>query len=154
MRKVPSWDTYFMAIAQLIAIRSKDPRTQVGTLIVNQNGHPISTGYNGMPPNYPENVKLWERENKHKFVIHSEQNALGHAEVSCKGATLYCTLSPCIDKCAKSIVASGISRVVYMDHRVDNDDSLEYLRMSGVQTQEHKAIFNTMLERFLNNFKF
>ncbi len=56
-----SWDEYFMGIALLSAMRSKDPNTQVGACIVNQNNKIMSVGYNGLPIGCDDNDFPWAR---------------------------------------------------------------------------------------------
>ena len=45
-----TWDEYFMGVAQLSALRSKDPNTQVGSCIVSKAHKILSMGYNGFFP--------------------------------------------------------------------------------------------------------
>ena len=113
-----SWDDYFMGIAKLTALRSKDPGTQVGACIVNDDKMIVSTGYNGFPRGISDEDYNWSREDfgkgtKYDFVVHAELNSiLNSGARSLKGATLYTSLLPC-SECAKAIIQSGIKRVVY-----------------------------------------
>ena len=135
MREVPSWPEYFMIQAITTSLRSKDPSTQVGSVIVDENKRIVSQGYNGMPPGYPEDDKCWERPTKYGLVLHSERNAIDYAKESLKGCTIYTTLFPCIE-CAKSIVSKGISSVVYLDYRADvNTESYAFLLKCGIEMQ-------------------
>jgi dCMP deaminase len=134
MRKVPSWDQYFMSIAETVATRSKDPNTQVGSCVV-KNGKIVGTGYNGMAPGFPETATDWERPAKYKLVIHSENNAIIHSTTSLEGATLYVTLSPC-QECAKIIVSAGIKKVFYKATREELQEALVFLHKCGVKTEE------------------
>lgn len=109
--KRPDWDTYFLNIAETVAQRSEDPKTQVGCVIVKDN-RIVSTGYNGAPAGI-EIGEEWHTAEKHKKVLHSELNAIIYAgRDKAEGATLYCTHSPC-KECVKTIAAAGIKRVVY-----------------------------------------
>ena len=118
-----SWQQYFMSIALLAAKRSKDPSTQVGSCIVTQDNRVIGIGWNGMPKckHWLNNDSLlpWGKdsdnalENKYMYVVHSEPNAILHASESVKGCTMYLTWFPC-NECAKTIVQSGISKLVYL----------------------------------------
>ena len=87
-----SWDEYFMGVALLAAKRSKDPNTQVGACIVDENNIIISTGYNGFPYGCSDDTFPWERDGddtKYKYVVHAELNAILNANgKSLKGATL------------------------------------------------------------------
>ena len=113
-----SWDTYFMGVALLSAKRSKDPRTQVGALIANDEHKILSIGYNGFPRGISDDDFSWEKEGdylntKYPYVVHAEVNAILNSNVSLKGSTLYVTLFPC-NECAKVILQSGIKEVVYL----------------------------------------
>ena len=96
-----SWDEYFMGIAQLSAMRSKDPNTQVGACIVSQENKILSMGYNGFPKGCDDDEYPWNREgdlcdSKYAYVTHSELNAiLNYRGGSLEGTKLYVTLFPC-----------------------------------------------------------
>ena len=113
-----NWDEYFMGIALLTAMRSKDPNSQVGACIVSPENKILSLGYNGMPMGCSDDEMPWEREGKplhtkYMYVCHAELNAiLNHSGVSLRGATLYTTLFPC-NECAKAIIQAGIKTIVY-----------------------------------------
>ena len=106
-----NWDEYFMGIALLTAMRSKDPNSQVGACIVS-----------------PENKIPWEREGaplqtKYMYVCHAELNAiLNSAHNNLKGARVYVTLFPC-NECTKAIIQSGIAEVVYYGDKYHDSDS-------------------------------
>ena len=125
-----SWDEYFMGIAALSAMRSKDPSTQVGACIVNSDNRILSMGYNGMPRCCSDDVFPWDREgapldSKYLFVCHAELNAiLNCAMGSVRGCTVYTTLFPC-NECAKAIIQSGITEVVYMQDKYADTDSVK-----------------------------
>ena len=117
-----TWPEYFITIAQVCAWHSKDPNTQVGVVIVNNNKEIIATGYNGLPwgcndDNYPwENDKSNWLENKYPYVVHAEANAIIHARQDCHGFSLYTTLFPC-GECAKLIIQSGIKEIYYASNK-------------------------------------
>ncbi len=124
------WDEYFMAIAKLSALRSKDPNTQVGACIVDSNNRILSIGYNGAPNGFHDDVFPWDREGekmetKYAYVCHAELNAILNYRGSRKdleGATIYVDLFPC-NECAKLIIQSGIKKVIYLsDKYKDTDD--------------------------------
>ena len=76
-----SWDEYFMAIAKLSAMRSKDPSTQVGACIVSSDNRILSIGYNGAPNGFDDEKFPWGREGgildtKYPYVCHAEMNAI------------------------------------------------------------------------------
>ena len=114
-----TWDEYFMGVAKLSGMRSKDPHSQVGSCIVSQNNKILSMGYNGFPSGCSDDKFPWAREGddpeetKYLYVTHSELNAiLNYQGGSLEGAKLYVTLFPC-NECAKAIIQSGIKTVVY-----------------------------------------
>lgn len=113
-----SWDEYFMGVAQLSGMRSKDPSTQVGACIVSKDNKILSMGYNGFPCGCSDDDFPWEREGeelntKYPFVTHSELNAiLNYRGGSLEGTKLYVSLFPC-NECAKAIIQAGIKTVVY-----------------------------------------
>ena len=126
-----SWDEYFMAIAKLSAMRSKDPSTQVGACIVAGDNRILSIGYNGAPNGFNDDEFPWAREGedpletKYVYSTHSELNAiLNYSGGSLAGAKLYVTLFPC-NECAKAIIQSGIREVIY--------DCDKYADTAGVQ---------------------
>ena len=105
------WDERFLGLAQHVATWSKDPRTKVGAVLVNETKQVLSVGYNGFPRGvYDCPERYNNRSIKLLFVAHAERNALDNA-TSVEGATLYSTLFPCTD-CAKGIIQRGIKRVV------------------------------------------
>lgn len=116
-----NWDEYFMAVAKLSAMRSKDPSTQVGACIVSENNRILSIGYNGAPNGYHDDEFPWEREGdlletKYMYVVHAERNAVLNYRGSRKdleGSKIYVDLFPC-HECAKEIIQSGIKEVVYL----------------------------------------
>ena len=113
-----SWDEYFMGVAMLSGMRSKDPNTQVGCCIVSQDNKILSMGYKGLPIGCSDDDLPWEREGdpletKYLFTAHSELNAiLNYGGGSLRGAKLYVSLFPC-NECAKAIIQSGIKEVIY-----------------------------------------
>lgn len=113
-----SWDEYFMGVAHLSGMRSKDPSTQVGACIVSSDNKILSMGYNGFPSGCSDDSFPWEKEGeeldtKYPFVTHSELNAiLNYRGGSLEGTKLYVSLFPC-NECAKAIIQAGIRTVVY-----------------------------------------
>lgn len=117
-----TWDEYFMGVAFLAAMRSKDPNTQVGACIVSPDNKILSMGYNGLPIGCSDDEFPWNRdgeplENKYFYTTHSELNAiLNYRGGSLEGAKMYVTLFPC-NECAKAIIQSGIKTLVYADDK-------------------------------------
>lgn len=138
----PSWETYFMDIAQLVAKRSTCLRRSVGAVVVKEK-RVLSTGYNGAPMNVAhcrvtgcirEQMKIPSGE-RHELCrgIHAEQNAIIQAAyhgASIKDADLYCTNLPC-SICAKMIINAGIRTIYYLSGYADTM-SEEMLKEAGV----------------------
>ena len=137
-----SWDEYFMGVALLAGMRSKDPNSQVGACIVSQDNKILSMGYNGFPIGCSDDVFPWEREGdpeetKYFYVTHSELNAiLNYRGGSLDGAKIYVTLFPC-NECAKALIQAGIRTIVYDSDKYDgtpaNRASKRMLDAAGVQ---------------------
>ncbi len=122
----PSWNEYFMSIAEMVSTRSTCLRRKVGAVLV-KDKRIISTGYNGSPSGlkHCEEVGCLREKlgvpsgERHELCrgLHAEQNAIIQAAlhgVSTKGAILYCTHCPC-SLCTKMLINAGISRVVYKE---------------------------------------
>ena len=143
----PSWDQYFMEMAELTAKRSTCMRRNVGAVIV-KDKHAIATGYNGAPRGIKHcedrggcfrqklNVPSGERHEL-CMALHAEQNAIiqaaamGHA---IEGGTIYITHQPCVI-CAKMIINSGIERIVVKEGYPD-ELSLDILKEAGLEVEK------------------
>src|SRR3954465_1001797 len=116
MIKSFSWDQYFMTMAYLVSMKSKDPSSRVGAVIVGPDHEIRSTGYNGLPRGFADrNYRYENREYKLFASNHAEENAILNCAlngVSAKNCTLYCPWSPCAH-CTKMIIQSGIKEIVY-----------------------------------------
>lgn len=143
-----SWDEYFMGIAILSSQRSKDPSTQVGACIVNSENRIMSVGYNGFPRGCSDDDFPWDRQGekqsdtKYPFVCHAELNAILNAGGrSLAGCRIYVALFPC-NECAKAIIQSGITEVIYISDKYANTDgvfaSKKMLNAAGVKLTQLK----------------
>lgn len=125
MRRI-SWDEFFMGVAQLAAKRSRDTNTQVGACIV-KDKKIISTGYNGMPRTCDDCGLPTGRDGnflatKYPYTVHAEMNAILNApSTDLTDCTLYVTHFPCCE-CAKAILQTGISKIVYLENKHPKDD--------------------------------
>lgn len=137
-----SWDEYFMGVAILAGMRSKDPSTQVGACIVDNENKILSQGYNGLPRGCSDDEFPWDREGemlntKYPYVVHAELNAILNSRgTSLVGSKIYVALFPC-NECAKAIIQSGIKEVVYLSDKYSDTDivkaSKRLLSASGVK---------------------
>ncbi|MFA5503022.1 MAG: dCMP deaminase family protein [Bacilli bacterium] len=142
-----NWDEYFMGVALLSSLRSKDPNTKVGACIVDDDHKVVSIGYNGMPRNIDESKLSWEKgedlDSKYLYVCHAEFNAILNIRngSALKGCTLYVTLFPC-NECAKAIIQVGIKEIVYLDNKYEDSlmtrASLKMLTLAGVKIRKYQ----------------
>jgi len=142
----PSWDEYFIDIAELVSRRSTCLRRSVGAVIV-KNRRILSTGYNGAPTGLRhcrevgcirERLDIPSGE-RHELCrgLHAEQNAIIQAAlhgVSVKGAALYCTNHPCII-CSKMIINAGIINIIYQQGYQD-ELAVEMLEEAGIKVSK------------------
>lgn len=144
------WDKYFMGVAILSAMRSKDPNTQVGACIVNTKNRIIGIGYNGFPTGLNDDDFPWANQGefldtKYAYVVHAEPNAILNSIEKLDDSTIYVTLFPC-NECAKLVIQSGIKEIVYLDDKYNNTEndiaSKRMLDAAGVKYRklEHMSI--------------
>lgn len=124
-----NWDEYFMGIAFLSSMRSKDPSTQVGACIVDEDNKIIGIGYNGFPIGISDDEIPWDKngdflDTKYPYVVHAELNAILNSIKSLKNCTIYVTHFPC-NECAKAIVQSGIKKVIYFSEKHKIQDTVK-----------------------------
>ena len=132
MDKQQLLDRRYMRMARIWAENSYCKRRQVGALLV-KDQMIISDGFNGTPSGFENNCED-ENGKTNWFVLHAEANAIlkiASSTQSCKGATLYITMSPC-KECSKLILQSGIEKVVYMAGYSD-DSGLQFLKNAGIE---------------------
>lgn len=143
-----TWDEYFMGIAKLSSMRSKDPSTQVGACIVSADNRILSIGYNGAPNGFEDKYFPWDREGeflntKYPFVCHAELNAISNFRGNKKDlidAKLYVTLFPC-NECTKLVIQSGIKEVIYLSDKYKDTEGVKasklMLEKCGVKMTEY-----------------
>lgn len=146
----PTWDEYFMEIAEVVAKRSNCSRRSVGAVIMKDN-HILSAGYNGTPrkvkncfeggcPRCSGKVESGKHLDE-CYCSHAEQNAICQAAEygnSIAGGTIYVTISPCIT-CAKMIINSGLKEVVFGGDYAFLDKVGELFNCAGVKYRKFKA---------------
>ena len=108
----PSWDEYFLALAEQVSKRSPDPATKHGCVLVDADKRVISTGYNGPVSGLPNDMVPLERPAKYNWFIHAEDNAVAFARCDLRRATAYVTGQPCA-ACFRRLLQVGIRRIVY-----------------------------------------
>ena len=146
-----SWDDTFMLMADLIARRSKDPSTQTGSVVVDENNVVLGLGYNGFPRNTKDDDFPWDRnggyekeeflKTKYPYVVHAEVNAIFNANKSVKGGKMYCHLFPC-NECAKLIASKRLSEVVFLSDKYEHTESVRMAKklfdLSGIKYRQMK----------------
>jgi dCMP deaminase len=142
-----SWDDYFMCVARLSAMRSKDPSTQVGACIVNQEKRIVGVGYNGFPTGCSDDELPWGKEGpfletKYPYVVHAEANAILNSIVTdLRGTSIYVALFPC-NECAKLIIQAGIREVIYHSDKYADTDPVRASKLmfgqSGVRLRRYE----------------
>jgi len=147
--KRPSWDEYFMMLADVVKSRADCTRRQVGSIIV-KDYRIISTGYNGTPHKIKNCSEggckrclrrdkgeiNWYEYEESCICIHAEQNAIIQAAyhgASTKGAILYSTTNPCAS-CAKMLINAGIIKVICQKEHHD-EGGIELLKKAGIQVE-------------------
>jgi len=141
------WDRRYLHLAQLVSTWSKDPSTQVGSVIVGANNRVISLGFNGLPAYVPDDPKiLHDRDRKYKSVIHGEMNAILSSQGSdLTGSTLYVyPMAPC-SNCASAIIQVGIMRVVsYKNENPRWTESMEitkeFFKLAGIELTLYSGV--------------
>jgi len=121
-----SWDECFMRMSYVIAERSKDPSTQVGAVIVNDQNVVVGMGYNGFPRGIENEDLPWDRDGdlldtKYPYVVHAETNAIFNSNSKTKDCRIYVKLFPC-NECAKAIIQNGIKEVIFESDKYHDED--------------------------------
>ena len=144
-----------MLMAELIAQRSKDPNTQAGSVIVNENNIIVGLGYNGFPRSTSDDELPWAREGdfletKYAYVVHAEENAIYNANKSTHGCKMYATLFPC-NECVKAIIQNGIKEVIFASDKYHDENiwiaARKMLDMAGVKYRQYTPQNKLKLEK-------
>ena len=135
-------DIRFLNLAKEISTWSKDPSTKVGAVVVGDRDQIISQGYNGFPRGFNDSDEIYSNKQlKYKYIIHAEANAIYNALYNgayVEGATIYVHGLPVCSECAKAIVQSGITRVVYDSEPKERwiqscSDAMDIFKQAGVE---------------------
>ena len=141
---IPDWDEWFMRMTYLVSSKSKDKKTKIGAVIVNNDHQIIKIGYNGFPVGVNDDIsERHDRPLKYRYTAHAEANSIFFAArdgVKINGSILYTTGLCCIE-CSKAVIQSGIKCVIY--HKQFNDKSKEFHRS---EWDGHKEISTTMFK--------
>ena len=146
-----------MGVALLSAHRSKDPNTQVGACIVSDKNKIVGAGYNGLPIGCDDDDFPWEKQGdflqtKYPYVCHAELNAiLNNIGMDLRGCKIYTALFPC-NECAKAIIQSGITEVIYLSDKYEDTDIFKASRFlldkAGINCRKVNARISSLLLSF------
>jgi dCMP deaminase len=144
-----SWDSYFINICLLSALRSKDPYKKVGCVLVNSEKRIVGVGYNGMPQGrddlftWNKNGKL-SSETKYPYVVHAEMNCLLNTTINDLSNCILYTSKFCCPECLKHIIQKGIKYIMYLEDPTDinSEDtkaSLTMIQKLKIQVQKYSG---------------
>ena len=147
-----TWDEYFMSICVISSYRSKDPSRKVGCCLIEKNSNKIlAIGYNGFPRGCHDSKLPWQKDDrwlntKYPYVCHAEANAILNANSSLQNSVAYVTLFPC-NECAKLMIQSGISEVVYTEHQYNESTkaATHMFNMAGLKVRHFKPQYSTTI---------
>lgn len=152
-----SWDNYFMSIAYIASLRSIDPHTKVGALLVDSEHHIIGTGYNSFVKGIDDSQLPLSREGdflstKYPYIVHAEINCiLNSITHSLRDSTLFCTLFPC-NECAKAIIQKSIKEIVYLyDKHSSNDIYVAAKKLFGLSGVQCRQLNNFSINSIIEN---
>ena len=138
----PSWDDYFMGIAFITSLRSPDPDTKHGCVIVNNNRHILGTGYNGAVSGINLTPKMLKRPEKYLHLLHAEVNSLNNAPYDLRGCTTYVTGTSCYN-CLMNLCQRGITKVIQaarQGSQIDDSELIENFLLKLQKPFEVKVI--------------
>ena len=119
--------------AELWSNRSEDLHQKVGACILNKEGRVLSVGYNGLTPKLNKNKSFWlDRDNRRKYIIHAEINALGLIKKQDNPHLIAVTLLPC-SSCATNIACYGIKTVVYNNEYDKDQNSKDIFKFYNIE---------------------
>ncbi|RLL48022.1 ComE operon protein 2 [Oceanobacillus piezotolerans] len=132
-----SWDQYFMAQSQLLALRSTCTRLMVGATIV-RDKRIIAGGYNGSVSGSVHCVDdgCYVIDGHCVRTVHAEANALLQCAkfgVATDLADIYVTHYPCL-QCCKQIIQAGIKTVYYAEDYRNHEYAIQLFEEAGVKT--------------------
>lgn len=136
----PSWDQYFLNLAKLVSVRSIDPSTHHGCIVVDKNNRIISTGYNGPIQGVDDSEIPLIRPDKYFYFSHAEQNAIMFCAADMEGSTVYITGRPC-STCTRMLLQKGVKRIVCGPqeskcvNELDIEASNKMLKLSNVSLE-------------------
>lgn len=137
-----SFDDLFIRILDIVKLRSKDPRTQVGCVLVSPDYRSITLGWNAMPSKIQETDERWNnRDIKHQLVIHAEESAILNARKDLTGWHVYISFPPC-PSCTRLLIHAKVGQIIYKGDHPNNtkynyDDSFALLKEAGISIRQY-----------------
>ena len=148
-----------MSIAVIASLRSKDPNTKVGAVLVDSDHHIVGTGYNSFPRGLDDSQFPLTRDGewlstKYPYIVHAEINCILNSIVSSlQNTILYCTLFPC-NECAKAIIQKGIKEIVYLnDKHSSKDIYIASKKLMDVSNIKYRQLFNFHIHSIIDLVK-
>ena len=155
----PNWDEYFMGMALFISSRSIDPSAKHGAVIVDKKNKILIVGYNGPPQGSTDSKVILKRPHKYLFMEHAEKNAIINKQLPLEDSTLYVTGPPCV-QCMRSIIQSGIKRIVYgpfksRDIKQIDDEVMDILlsNRDDIKVEEYQGDILKCLKRSIEYYE-
>ncbi len=138
-----NWDTYFLNLADAVALKSKDQSTQIGAVIVGEDNEILSTGYNSFPRGINDDLPERQlRPEKYFWFEHAERNAIFNAArhgVRLKGSRIFLNCNVICSRCSRAVINTGIVEVIYGSKNIrtekwdeESKRSTQMLREAGV----------------------
>ena len=147
-----------MAVALLSAQRSKDPNTQVGACVANEQNKIVGVGYNGFPRGCSDDELPWQRhgnflDTKYPYVCHAELNAVLNAiTTDLRNCRIYVGLFPC-NECTKVIIQAGIREIIYLSDKYSDTDQVKASKiMLDTAPQISYRCLQTSLDKIMLSF--
>lgn len=137
---IEKWNEYFLWMAEVVALKSKDPRSKVGAVIVSQDKVVLATGFNGLARGvFDDEAILEDQAEKLKWICHAEMNAIANAArkgVAVMGSRIFVNKFPCL-ACCNAVAQSGVIEIVTHDHKYWDGDPAdsEHFRKASILKQ-------------------
>lgn len=148
----PRWKYYFLAMANLVSLRSPDGRTKTGCVLVDQNNSILGTGYNGPIRGVDDRILPNFDKSKYPFFQHAEMNCLlncARQGIKTASSIIYITGPPCFN-CVQSLYQAGISKVIHGKqyiHMMDNQDYKDNMELFNFLTQKNMPLIEVDFDR-------
>lgn len=149
------WHWRYMELAKCVALWSKDPSSQIGSVAVGSKGQILSQGYNGFPRGIKDShERLTDRPTKYKYVVHAEMNVIYNATyngISLDNSILYVWGLPICSDCAKGIIQVGIREVYWCCDKDIPENWKESMDLTASMFQEVGIKFERIYEETAND---